>query len=95
MSQTYKKNMEANAKVYDLNQKTMKAALETLAFLYPTFQKAGKELNKEDVSYDEGLKELQEAVGKFKDAQRFAEIAGHVKEKRRPAVCKNCKRASL
>ena len=50
LSQTYKKNTQANAKVYDLNHKTTQA-LETLAFVYSTFEKAGRDLNKEDESY--------------------------------------------
>ena len=41
LSQTYKKNTEANAKVYDLNEKRMQA-LETLAAVYAIFEKAGE-----------------------------------------------------
>ena len=40
LSQTYKKNTEANARVYDLYQKTMKA-FETLAFLHCRFETSG------------------------------------------------------
>ena len=38
LSPTFKKNTEANAKVYDLNQKTMQD-LHTLAVVCPTFEK--------------------------------------------------------
>ena len=51
LSQTYKKNTEANAKVVDLNQKTMQA-LEFLAVVCSAFEKAGEDLNKKDASYD-------------------------------------------
>ena len=74
MSQTYKKNTEANCKVYDLKQNMMKA-LETLSFLYSFLEKkTGKDMNKEDESYDKVFEELQGAMEKFKDAQRHAEI---------------------
>ena len=46
LSQTYKKNTEANANVCDFNQKTMQA-LETLAAVYAVFEKAGENLNVE------------------------------------------------
>ena len=67
LSQTYKKNTEAHAKVYDLNQRTMKA-LETLAFLHSTFEAAGKDLNKADELLDKDFQEMQEAILKAKEA---------------------------
>ena len=50
-------------------------ALGTWAFLYSTFARAGKDLNKEDEMCEKVFDEMQEAIGKFMDAQRFAEIA--------------------
>ena len=73
LSRTCKRNAEANVKVYDLNQKAMRA-LETLAFLYSAFGKNGHGLE-QDESYDKAIEEMQEAMEKFKDSQRFAEIA--------------------
>ena len=46
LSQTYKKNTEANRKVYDLNQKTMQA-LSNLALVYARFEEAGVDLEVE------------------------------------------------
>ena len=67
-------NTEANAKVVDLNQRTMNA-LETLAFLYSTFEKARKDLNKEVELFHKDFQEMQEAMSKVMEAQRFTEIA--------------------
>ena len=44
LNQTCKKITEANAKVYDLNQKTMQAS-ESLAAVYAVFENAGGDLN--------------------------------------------------
>ena len=46
LGQTNKTNTEANTKVYDLNQKTMKA-LESLGFPVLCVKRAGKDLNEE------------------------------------------------
>ena len=53
-SKTHETNTEANAKVHDLNQKTMKA-LDTLAFLYSTFEKVGQNLGEADDLSDKDI----------------------------------------
>ena len=50
-SQTFENNTETNAKVYDLNQKTMQA-LDALAAVYAVFEKAGENLNVENSTGD-------------------------------------------
>ena len=68
-----KKNTGANAKVYDLNQKTMQA-LGSLAFAHSAFEKAGEDL-KEGASYDQVSEEFQDATEKVNEVQRVEEIA--------------------
>ena len=58
LSKTHKTNTEANAKVYDLNQKTMKA-VDTLAFLHSTFERAGKNLGEVDDSEGQRRPEIR------------------------------------
>ena len=58
LSKTNKTNTEANAKVYDLNQKTMKA-VDTLAFLHSTFERAGKNLGEVDDSEGQRRPEIR------------------------------------
>ena len=70
---TCKTNTEPNAKVFYLNQKTMKA-LETLAFLYSVFEQAGRSLGEVDQLFDKGFVVMQEAKMRAKEAQRLAEI---------------------
>ena len=55
LSQTFKKNTEENAKVHDIDHKTLKA-LEALAFVQPF-------LKKEVAPSDEVSEEFQEAMG--------------------------------
>ena len=70
LGKTYKSNLEANAKVYDLNQKTI-----TPAFLHETFEKVGKNLGEADELFDKDFEMMRKAMLKVKDAQRYAEIA--------------------
>ena len=62
LSQTYKKNTEANANVNDLNQKTMQA-LDTLAAVYAVFGKAGGNLNVENFRRERSLRKCARRHG--------------------------------
>ena len=73
-SQTYKKNTEANAKVYDLNQKTMQA-LESLAAVHAVFEKSGKDLNVGSSECDTVFAESRAAMNEFNVVQQDQERA--------------------
>ena len=70
LGKTYKSNPEANAKVYDPNQKTI-----TPACLHETCEKVGKKLGEADELFDKDFEMMRKAMLKVKDAQRYAEIA--------------------
>ena len=68
-SSTYKKNTEANAKVYDLNQKTMQA-LDALAKEYEIFKETVKKVTHETEEVDLLFAAAYEAVEEFDKAQK-------------------------
>ena len=74
LSQTYKKNTEANAKLHHLDQKTMQAWNPWQSCI-ALFQISDEDLNKEDASYDNVSKGRQAATGEVNDAQQDEEIA--------------------
>ena len=69
LSHTFLEKTEANAKVYDPNEKTMQA-LESLAVVYAAFEEAGEPLNKE---LGVRLAESQAAMEEFNVAQQNQE----------------------
>ena len=80
MSAAYKKNTEANTKVYDLNQKTM-LALDRLACVYATVEEAWANLENEknsegDILYAEACGAMDELA---RAQQHQARCQGEVK----------------
>ena len=79
LSQTCKKNSEANTKVYGLNQRTMQA-LNNLALVYATFQQAGANL---EVGFSEGdllFADVRPAMEGLAEAQQHQErLQGELK----------------
>ena len=69
MSATYRKNTEANTKVYDLNQKTMQA-LDRLADVYETFEDTWAFVEKETAEDDSLLPEADGAMDQLVAAQQ-------------------------
>ena len=69
LSETYKKNAEANIKVQDLNQKTMQA-LERLACVYAAFEEAWANLENEKSVGDILYAEAQGVMDELARAQR-------------------------
>ena len=79
LSQTNKRNIEANTKVYDLNQKALQA-LSNLALVYASFEEAGADLEVEASEGDqlhadmrtalEGLAEVQQEQEHLKEEQK-------------------------
>ena len=61
-------NTEANAQIFDLNQKTMQT-FGSLVVVCADFEKAGEDVNKEDASHDKCFEGLQAAIGELNDAQ--------------------------
>ena len=82
MSATYKKNTEANTKVYDLNQKTMQA-LDRLADVYETFEDTWAFVEKETAEDDSLLAEADGAMDQLVAAQQHqARFLDEVKSSR-------------
>ena len=65
---TYKVNTEANSKVYDLNQKTMKS-LDTLALLHANFEKVSKDMREVEAQFDRDLHDLAESMRKVSESR--------------------------
>ena len=80
LSWTNKKNNEANAKVHDLNQKTMQA-LNTVAVVYAAFEQAGANLEVENSEADMLHADVRAAMEEFDDAQQNQErMRGELKD---------------
>ena len=71
---TCKKNTEANAKLHDLDQKTMQAWNPWHSCI-ALFQISDEDLNKEGASYDKVSEGDQAATGELNDPQQDEEIA--------------------
>ena len=104
VSQTCKKNTQANTKVYDFNQKTMQA-LSGLALVYARFEEAGADVEVETSEGDllyadmrtalEGLADVQQEQERLKveqkntrDSLRTASIELNNRRVRHDAACR-------
>ena len=82
LGSTYKKNSEANNKVYDLNHNTM-AALDRLTDAYETFEDTWAFVEKEPAEGDLLLAEEEEAIDQFEAArQHKARVLDEVENSR-------------
>ena len=82
LSQTYKESSEANVKVCDLKQKTTQA-LDTLAVLYATFEKASANSEVENSERNMLCADVPAAMEEFNEAQQNQErMRGELKDSR-------------
>ena len=80
LSSTYKKNTEANNKVYDLNQRTV-AALDRLAEVYETFEDTWDVVVKESAAGDLKIASEEDAVDKLEAARQHQHHTLEVRER--------------
>ena len=74
LGRTYRANTEANAKVYDLNQKTMKA-LQTLAMLHVNVVKGSEDLYETDEQFEKDFQVMQEAMIRLKRLNEMQKLS--------------------
>ena len=81
LGKTYKRNREANDKVYELNQQASKY-VETLALLYANFERICAEVEEQfDRDFDESLKTLSESCSRcIRVAETYARIEEDLNE---------------
>ena len=78
----YQTQADANDKVWDLDRKP-ETAPDTIAILYAGFEKVSRDVGEVDQMFDKEFEEMQDALKKAKETQRFVEIAWRTVHDRR------------